>query len=440
MPELVRRLVRYGSLAATLTLVAGGIIGIFGIKIIATDQNVVRAQVILPQRMVDLESAIGYGGMIHHFKNWVLRPDDDSYRVAAIASANRALGILDEIEQVNRSVDIEVSLEAEHRTIRDYLAAIDVATEMHGAGATAREIDAAVRIDDAAALADLQNLRASLYQTLEDRHRDLVTRLRLFVGLSVVMLVAAVVAFIFLMRARSRLAVVTAETRTGEMEQFTRIAAHDLMTPLRNIQSLATFVREDVAEAGLDLPEDARKYLGEIDTMAGRLATLVRTIFDYLRLGGVRGAYTSVDLASLVDSIRDLCVPAEGSLRREGDFSRIDAPSVELEIVLRNLVSNAVKHHPGSAPGIVVRRERRGKFHHFEVEDDGDGVAEADRERIFELFWSAKGGGNAASVSGIGLAVVARLVHGWGGRIEVRNANPRGAIFAFTLPVRDPIA
>ena len=119
-------------------------------------------------------------------------------------------------------------------------------------------------------------------------------------------------------------------------------------------------------------------------------------------------------------------------MRRDGrvaELPRVTGSPVLLRQVLQNLVNNAITHHPGPHPHVVIRSEQRGGTPVVIVEDDGDGIPEDQRESVFGLFtrWSSAEG------HGIGLAAAKRIVELHGGRIWIEDAVPHGARFCIAL-------
>jgi signal transduction histidine kinase len=104
--------------------------------------------------------------------------------------------------------------------------------------------------------------------------------------------------------------------------------------------------------------------------------------------------------------------------------------------VLQNLVANALKYSPDDSPQVRVSAQREPGAWRISVADQGVGIAESDRDRIFDLFERA--GTDAGS--GIGLATCRRIIEQHGGRIWVEPNEPTGSVFSFTIPDEPTIA
>jgi signal transduction histidine kinase len=137
-----------------------------------------------------------------------------------------------------------------------------------------------------------------------------------------------------------------------------------------------------------------------------------------------------VDLAELVGSALPLYASSKVELRREFEAAlpTVQADRDQLTQVIVNLLTNAEQAMPSG--GLCTVRLRRGPGREvvLEVEDRGPGIPEADRQRIFEPYFTTKAGG-----SGLGLAIVQRIVTEHGGRIEVGGKTGEGACFRVIL-------
>jgi signal transduction histidine kinase len=237
-----------------------------------------------------------------------------------------------------------------------------------------------------------------------------------------------------LVDAKAMLEHANAELERGnrELDEFAYAVSHDLRSPLRAIQNLASWIRED---AGKTLGEEPRAWLDEIPDRVARMDRLLEDLLAYSRAIRAPSGFEETEFGELVSSVvRILDVPTGFDVRvfgRELHFYTRRAP---LQQVLNNLIQNAVNHHDEKS-GTVTVTARHGDAGMLEIEvaDDGPGIPPHLRERAFGLFrsMSRKDGG-----SGLGLALARRVVENQGGTIGVRDNDPRGAVFHFTWPIR----
>ena len=142
-----------------------------------------------------------------------------------------------------------------------------------------------------------------------------------------------------------------------------------------------------------------------------------------------------VDVRALLTEVVTLLAPAQGSLvKLPSACPPLFTERVQLQQVLMNLVGNALKH--GRAPGakVSIRAVPRPGFVEFAVEDNGPGISPVDHERIWGMFQTLVS--RDKETSGIGLAVVRKLVLAHGGRVWLNSEPGRGATFFFTWPER----
>lgn len=217
-----------------------------------------------------------------------------------------------------------------------------------------------------------------------------------------------------------------------ELDRFAYVASHDLKAPLRSIDQLAGFVQED---AGHMLPEESREDLQLLRSRVSRLDTLLNGLLEYSRVGRREASADWVDVEELLDGIHELYLPNKGfTLELDGPFPKVWMPAAAVELVFRNLIGNAVKHH--DRPEGQIRIECIEEEHHalFVVHDDGPGIPEGFEERIFGLFETLKPR-DEVEAGGIGLTMVKKTLEVTGGGIEVLPSRGRGAHFAVRLPL-----
>ncbi|WP_118135621.1 ATP-binding protein [Oceanicella sp. SM1341] len=388
----------------------------------------------LPILVLRFERSIGYGGFIHNYKNYVLRPRETEYRDAAIENHFDALAVIDRIELLGEQFGVYTTLAESRRTLKAYRAQINWVTRLHAQGAGAREIDTIVRISDAPARREIDVLHEEIGEVMRRRLSVIDRRIEaMLVIFALFLLGGMATVFSLLGRDRERL-LARLRLKTQDLEQFTSIAAHDLRAPLRQIPSLIQWVHEDLQDEGLVLPRRATVNLERITARVRQLDTLLNELLNYLQIGAREVKPETVDLGEMIPAIGELLVPPGSRLRCEGQMPRILAVKVELDIVLRNLISNAVKHGPPIGVEITVRYRSRRGLHVIEVADNGPGIAPQHRERVFQMFATLGPRRPEDEVSGVGLAMVQRVVRNRGGSIAILDAEPHGAIFEVSLP------
>jgi PAS domain S-box-containing protein len=219
-----------------------------------------------------------------------------------------------------------------------------------------------------------------------------------------------------------------------ELDQFVYTAAHDLRSPLRGIASLTQFVLEDDAS----LTAQTRERLAMIEGRIRRMQNLLTDVLVYARAGkGSHQGGIEQSAASLVDEIAaTLTVPDGFRIRKDPSLADALVDSSPLSQVLQNLIGNAIKHHdmPDGAGSVSVAVESRANRWRFTVTDDGPGIPESSRETVFNMFTTLKRR-DEVEASGMGLALVRKLVVIHGGECGVESAPGRGARIWFDWPM-----
>jgi len=215
------------------------------------------------------------------------------------------------------------------------------------------------------------------------------------------------------------------------LDEFAYVASHDLRTPLDGIKTLAEWIEEDNFGK---LPEESRGHLRQMQGRIDRMNRLLNDLLDYSRAGRRHGDVVEVDVKQLIQKITDLLSPPAGFLINvNGDMPKFTTARTPLEQVLRNLISNAIKHHDRVRGKIHVTCKDLGEFYEFSVADDGPGIPPEFHAQIFEMFETLKSRDEVEG-SGIGLALIKRIVENYDGKVFLESRNGRGATFRFTWP------
>jgi PAS domain S-box-containing protein len=222
-----------------------------------------------------------------------------------------------------------------------------------------------------------------------------------------------------------------------ELEAFTYTAAHDLRAPLRHLHGYSTFLKEAWYER---LDEEGRHFLDRIMISTKGMAVLLDELLNFSRLGRVELQTHSVSLADLVARIRE-------GFESEPDAQRVtwevgELPTVEgdlslLHQVLVNLLSNAVKYSRKSAePKVIIDTvSAEAGMITLRVQDNGAGFDMQYASKLFQVFQRLHRAKDFEG-TGIGLAIVRRIVERHGGRVWAEGTVGQGATFYFSLPNR----
>lgn len=220
-----------------------------------------------------------------------------------------------------------------------------------------------------------------------------------------------------------------AERRAQELEQFAYVTSHDLKAPLRAIGNLAEWIEEDLHKV---IDDTTREQLHLLRDRVGRMHSLIEGLLEYSRVGQIEGAVTLVDSAELLTEIIDSLSPPSGfSVHVPKDMPVFRTDRLHLGQVFANLISNGLKHHDGKSGNIWVTAREEGEFFEFTVRDDGPGIAPEYHEKVFMMFQTLEPK-DLATNTGIGLALVRKIVEEHGGSIQLESAPGKGAVFRFT--------
>jgi signal transduction histidine kinase len=223
-----------------------------------------------------------------------------------------------------------------------------------------------------------------------------------------------------------------------DLEQFAYVASHDLKAPLRAIELLVTWITEGLE--GYD-KNDVQENLQLLGKRTERLNRLLDDLLAYSRAGRKVGTHRKTDTQALVLDVAQLVNPPETiSVSIEGQLPVFHTHATPLEQVFRNLISNAIKHHPGPEGRVVVSCEEEIGHYVFAVQDDGEGISQEYADRVFEMFQTLKSRDQVEG-SGMGLAIVNRIVQWQHGRVWFEPApGGQGTVFKFQWKKNQPLA
>jgi signal transduction histidine kinase len=219
-----------------------------------------------------------------------------------------------------------------------------------------------------------------------------------------------------------------------ELNTFAYSVAHDLRGRLRAIAGYSEMIQEDYARA---LAPGASEYIARITENARRMDKLILDLLTYSRLSREPMPSMPVDLGAILSQVLARFEPEfrQIGVRVDvgGPFPAVLAHPGSLDLVIFNLVSNAVKFvSPGTPPQIRIFSQEKGERVRLWVEDNGIGIAPQHQERIFGVFQQLHVT-SEFSGTGIGLAIVKRVIERMGGGVGVESEPGEGSRFWIEL-------
>ncbi|MEZ6242264.1 MAG: ATP-binding protein [Phycisphaerales bacterium] len=401
----------------------------------------------------DVRGAVGYGGMIHALKNYVLRREPQYVRQfdAGVASAREAIGRFRAAEDVSEKERADLALIEE--MIGRYEAAM---ARSVGSEEETRELDAIIRIDDTPYIRAFDRLQTGIDARAAEMAEEIERNLALgrlvgvgggIVGAGLVMGLGSLLAIRAGRRldreSRERVRALVELEQSRQHSQFLANMSHEIRTPLNAVLGYAQLAQDP----GLS-PADRAAHLETVRRNGRYLMDLVNSVLDLSKIEAGRLGIVPVeaDPREVVEEVLSLVgVPAhEKKLRVRVEYEnivpeRVRVDALRMRQILVNLVGNAVKF---TEEGEILVRvsfepfgEREGELR-VAVRDTGIGIDAADMEMIFGSFeqvdpsMTRRFGG-----TGLGLHISRRLAQMMGGDIAARSSPGAGSEFTAHFPV-----
>ena len=231
------------------------------------------------------------------------------------------------------------------------------------------------------------------------------------------------------------------ERVNAEISSFAYVASHDLKEPLRKIQTFASRIPESINK-----PEVVMELLGKISVTAARMQKLMEDLLTYSQLSAKNGNFQKVDLNIVMDAVLkdlELSITDKNAQVKIDRLPTINGIAFQLEQLFLNLLSNALKFSKMDEPPVITitSSELQGKeiplglsndmkkYYKITVKDNGIGFPEEHSQKIFEVFQKVHHK-RAFAGSGVGLAVVKRIMENHGGLIMAEGKPDTGATFS----------
>jgi len=238
-----------------------------------------------------------------------------------------------------------------------------------------------------------------------------------------------------LRKAQDELRAINTQLRESNaaLEEYARVASHDLQDPLRKIESFSQILLEDY---GRRLDDQGRMYLDVLVRAAGRMRRLIKAVLAYSRAGVIEAPRQPLDLNKVLAAVRENLsevIERRSAVIEAGPLPTVDGDEIQMIQLLQNLIANGLKFNESHPPRVSVTANDRGAEWEIRVADNGIGMTPQERAKLFMPFKRLHPR-EKYDGTGIGLAVCRKIVLRHGGRIDVESEPNRGSVFWFTLP------
>ena len=223
------------------------------------------------------------------------------------------------------------------------------------------------------------------------------------------------------------------QVKNKDLEQFAFISSHDLQEPLKTVMGFVPLLKEEYADV---IDDNGKMYINFIEEAVARMSESVNSLLEYSRIG--RNAEVElIDTNELVKNVlKDLGGRIDDSSAKihVKDLPNINGFETEIRLVFQNLLTNAMKFiAKDQKPEISISSKIYSDFIEFEIKDNGIGIKDRFKEKIFVIFQRLHNRKNYSG-SGIGLAHCRKIVELHGGKIWVESEEGMGSSFKFTIP------
>jgi light-regulated signal transduction histidine kinase (bacteriophytochrome) len=220
------------------------------------------------------------------------------------------------------------------------------------------------------------------------------------------------------------------EKQNEELNDYAHMVSHDLKSPLRNIDTLVNWFKEDNVEK---LDQENIKSLDLILSNVERMDLLIQGILNYSSIDKLDNPERNIDLNVLLNSILEtISLPEHFEIKLDNPMPVVFGNDFRYKQLFLNLIQNAIRYNDKKTGLIEIGSTQKDATIQFYIKDNGIGIEEKYQNKIFDVFSKLE---NTDQSSGIGLAIAKKIVHFYGGKIWLESQVGVGSIFYFTIAI-----
>ncbi|MBA3992358.1 MAG: hypothetical protein C0469_02440 [Cyanobacteria bacterium DS2.3.42] len=220
----------------------------------------------------------------------------------------------------------------------------------------------------------------------------------------------------------------------AELQEFAKIAAHDLQEPLKSVQGFVDLLKRRYSN---ELGDDGKRFINFIDDAVIRMELLIRGVLDHSKIKSHEKPFELIDLNKVVEEVKNnlsVSIEQTGAIIKSEDLPPVVADQLQMVQLFQNLLANALKfRNPEVVPEIQISWRREGGDYQFSIKDNGIGMDSRYLNKIFGMF-SRLNAKTEYPGTGIGLAICKKIVEHHGGAIWAKSQLGKGSELCFILP------
>jgi light-regulated signal transduction histidine kinase (bacteriophytochrome) len=220
------------------------------------------------------------------------------------------------------------------------------------------------------------------------------------------------------------------EKQNEELNDYAHMVSHDLKSPLRNIDTLINWFKEDNVEK---LDQENIKSLDLILSNVERMDLLIQGILNYSSIDKLGNPERNIDLNVLLNNLLDtISIPEHFEIKLDNPMPVVFGNDFRYKHLFLNLIQNAIRYNDKKTGLIEIGSTQIDDTIQFYIKDNGIGIEEKYQNKIFDVFSKLE---NTDQSSGIGLAIAKKIVHFYSGKIWLESQVGVGSIFYFTITI-----
>ncbi|HMT29698.1 MAG TPA: ATP-binding protein [Bacteroidia bacterium] len=219
------------------------------------------------------------------------------------------------------------------------------------------------------------------------------------------------------------------EKTNKELDEFAYVVSHDLKAPLHAISNLTGWIEEDMKGKFSD---ETNSNFNIIKSRVARMEDLINGLLEFARANHKKGEKSSVDLNEFIHEIIEFCaIPENCSIAITNQLPVLYGDKIKFQQIFANLIGNAIKYNDKTEINIIISAEEKENEWLISVKDNGPGIDSRFHEKVFVIFQTLNPRDTVES-TGVGLAIVKKIIEEEGGEIWVESEAGKGADFRFT--------